>query len=322
MDASRDRLMAVIRAQSEIAASDLDTNQVMHLVARRAQEITGATSAVIEIPDREEMIYAVTSGEATPYQGIRLNRHTSLSGLSLDQGKVLYCEDTEIDARIGRKASKGVNARSMICVPLKHNGKSIGVLKVYSPEPRHFGPADIETLKLLSEAMSAQMAHAELYELKAKESRTDALTGLLNRRAYEERRVIEAARSSRYGHSLALCLFDLDGFKAVNDRLGHPAGDEVLQGIAGVIDSSRLTDDAFRIGGDEFAVLMPETDLGGAKIAAERLIDALAEAHLGGRDVTASYGVAATTGDALSLHVAADRALLAAKGRRRASAPK
>ena len=118
------------------------------------------------------------------------------------------------------------------------------------------------------------MAHAELYELKAKESRTDALTGLLNRRAYEERRVIEAARSARYGHSLGLCLFDLDGFKAVNDRLGHPAGDEVLQGVAKVIDSSRLTDDAFRIGGDEFAVLMPETRLEGAKIAAERLIDA------------------------------------------------
>jgi diguanylate cyclase (GGDEF)-like protein len=322
MDANRDRLMAIIKAQSEIAASDLDTNQVMHLVAKRAQDITGATSAVIEIPDGEEMIYAVTSGEATPYLGIRLNRQTSLSGLSLDQGKVLYCEDTEIDPRIDRRASRGVNARSMICVPLDHSDRTVGVLKVYSPEPRHFGPADIETLNLLSEAISAQMAHAELYELKAKESRTDALTGLLNRRAYEERRVIEAARSARYGHSLGLCLFDLDEFKAVNDRLGHPAGDEVLQGVAKVIDSSRLTDDAFRIGGDEFAVLMPETRLEGAKIAAERLIDALAAAHLGGGDVTASYGVAATTGDALSLHEAADRALLAAKGRLRTSAAK
>ena len=96
----------------------------------------------------------------------------------------------------------------------------------------------------------------------------------------------------------------------------------MLQGVAKVIDSSRLTDDAFRIGGDEFAVLMPETRLEGAKIAAERLIDALAAAHLGGGDVTASYGVAATTGDALSLHEAADRALLAAKDRLRASPAK
>ncbi|HKH22850.1 MAG TPA: sensor domain-containing diguanylate cyclase [Solirubrobacterales bacterium] len=314
--------MAIIRAQSEIAASDLDTNQVMHLVASRAQEITEATSAVIEVPDGDEMVYAATAGEATPYLGIRLNRKTSLSGLSLDQGKVIYCEDTEIDPRIDRRASKGVNARSMICVPLTHNGVSVGVLKVYSPEPRRFGGPDIETLNLLSEAMSAQMAHASLYELKALESRTDALTGLLNRRAYEERRVIEAARSTRYGHPLALCLFDLDGFKAVNDRDGHPAGDEVLKGVARVLDSSRLTDDAFRIGGDEFAVLMPETTLDGGKIAAERLVARLAEARLGGGSVTASYGVAATIGDALSLHAAADRALLRAKERLKAPAAK
>jgi diguanylate cyclase len=317
MKGERDRLMAIIKAQSEIAASDLDTNQVMHLVATRAQEITGATSAVIEIPDGDEMVYAVTAGEATPYLGIRLDRQASLSGLSLDQDQVLYCEDTEIDPRVERAASRRVNARSMISVPLRHAGEAVGVLKVYSPEPRRFGPADIETLQLLSEAISAQMAHASLYELRAKESRTDALTGLLNRRAYEERRVIEAARSARYGHSLALCLFDLDGFKGVNDHLGHPAGDEVLQGVAKVIGSSRLTDDTFRIGGDEFAVLMPETTLQGGTIAAERLIAAVAAAQLGGGAVTASYGVAATTGDALSLHDAADRALLAAKDRLR-----
>jgi diguanylate cyclase (GGDEF)-like protein len=196
----------------------------------------------------------------------------------------------------------------------------VGVLKVYSPEPRRFGSADVETLNLLSEAISAQMAHASQFELTVKEGRTDALTGLFNRRAYEERRVVEAARSSRYGHPLALCLFDLDGFKAINDRDGHPAGDRVLQGVAKVIDSSRLTDDAFRIGGDEFAILMPETARQGATIAAERLVAALADAHLGGGRVTASYGVAAMIGDALSLHDAADRALLAAKRKLQAGA--
>ena len=314
--------MAIIKAQSEIAASDLDTHQVMHLVAKRSQDITGATSAVIEMPEGQEMVYAVTSGEATPYLGIRMDRQQqplrSVAGLR--QGSLLRGHRDRPPRRPpGRQGGERPLDDLRAAQP---QGQSVGVLKVYSPEPRHFGPTDIETLKLLSEAISAQMAHAELYELKAKESRTDALTGLLNRRAYEERRVIEAARSARYGHSLGLCLFDLDGFKAVNDRLGHPAGDEVLQGVAKVIDSSRLTDDAFRIGGDEFAVLMPETRLEGAKIAAERLIDALAAAHLGGGDVTASYGVAATTGDALSLHEAADRALLAAKDRLRASPAK
>jgi diguanylate cyclase (GGDEF)-like protein len=322
MEANRDRLMAIIKTQSEIAASDLDTNQVMHLVANRAQELTGATSAVIELPEGDEMVYAVTAGEATPYLGIRMDRRSSLSGLSLDQGQVLYCEDTEIDPRVESRDSRRVNARSMIAVPLKHDRQNVGVLKVYSPEPRRFGPADVETLNLLSEAISAQMAHASQFELTVKEGRTDALTGLFNRRAYEERRVVEAARSGRYRHPLALCLFDLDGFKAINDRYGHPAGDEVLQGVAKVIDSSRLTDDAFRIGGDEFAILMPETARDGATTAAERLIAALAEARLGGGTVTASYGVAATVGDALSLHDAADRALLAAKRKLRAGTGK
>jgi diguanylate cyclase (GGDEF)-like protein len=320
MEASQDRLMAIIKTQSEIAASDLDTDQVMNLVARRAQEITGATSAVIELPEGEEMVYAVTFGEATPYLGIRMDRRSTLSGLALDRGQVLYCEDTEIDPRIDRRASRRVNLRSMICVPLKHQAQAVGVLKVYSPQPRHFGPNDVETLNLLSDAISAHLAHASLFELAAKEGRTDALTGLFNRRAYEERRVVEAARSARYGHPIALGLFDLDGFKDVNDRYGHPAGDEVLKGVAQVIDSSRLTDDAFRIGGDEFAVLMPQTNLDGAKIAAERLTTALAEARLGSGNVTASYGVAATVGDALSLHDAADRALLEAKREMRAAA--
>jgi diguanylate cyclase (GGDEF)-like protein len=320
MEATRDRLMAIIKTQSEIASSDLDTEQVMHLVATRAQEITGATSAVIELPEGDEMVYAVTSGEATPYLGIRMDRRSTLSGLALDRDQVLYCEDTEIDPRVDRRASRRVNLRSMICVPLKHQGQAVGVLKVHSPRPRHFGPADVETLNLLSEAISAHLAHASLFEVAAKEGRTDALTGLFNRRAYEERRVVEAARSARYGHPLALAIFDLDGFKAVNDQYGHPAGDEVLQGVAEVIGSSRLTDDAFRIGGDEFAVLMPQTKLDGGKIAAKRLADAIAQAELGDGTVSASFGVAATVGDALSLHDAADRALLAAKRKMRAAA--
>jgi diguanylate cyclase (GGDEF)-like protein len=311
-----DRLRAIIKTQSEIAAADLDSGEVMRLVAQRAQELTGASAGVIEVPDREEMVYTVTTGDATPYLGIRLDRDSSLSGLALDLDQVLHCNDTEVDPRIDRAASRRVNARSMIAVPLRHDGDAFGVLKVYSSDPNAFGPEQVETLQLLTESISAQMAHASLFEVKEKESRTDALTGLLNRRAYEERLAIEAARSARYGHPLGLALFDLDGFKGVNDNLGHPAGDVVLQGVAEAIDSSRLTDDAFRIGGDEFALLMPETKLEGAKIAAARVVKAIEEAELGDGTVTACFGVASlSSGDGLALHDAADRSLLAAKRR-------
>jgi diguanylate cyclase len=314
--AQGDRLRAIIKTQSEIAAADLDSGEIMRLVAQRAQELTGASAGVIEVPDRDEMVYTVTTGDATPYLGIRLDRDSSLSGLALDLDQVLHCNDTEVDPRIDRAASRRVNARSMIAVPLRHDGDAFGVLKVYSSDPNAFGPEQVETLQLLTESISAQMAHASLFELKEKESRTDALTGLLNRRAYEERLAIEAARSARYGHPFGLALFDLDGFKGVNDNLGHPAGDLVLQGVAEAIDSSRLTDDAFRIGGDEFALLMPETKLEGATIAAERVVKAIEDAELGDGTVTACFGVASlSSGDGLALHDAADRSLLAAKRR-------
>jgi diguanylate cyclase (GGDEF)-like protein len=314
--AQGDRLRAIIKTQSEIAAAELDSGEVMRLVAQRAQDLTGASAVVIEVPDHSEMVYAVTTGDATPYLGIRLDRDSSLSGRALDLDQVLHCSDTEVDPRMDRAASRRVNARSMIAVPLRHDGDAVGVLKVYSSTPNAFGPEEVETLQLLAESISAQMAHASLFELKEKESRTDALTGLLNRRAYEERLAIEAARSARYGHPLGLAIFDLDGFKSVNDNLGHSAGDEVLKGVAAAIDSSRLTDDAFRIGGDEFALLMPETKLEGAKIAAQRVVKAIREADLAEGTVTACFGVASlSSGDGLALHDAADRSLLAAKRR-------
>ena len=314
MEAQTERLRAIIKTQSEITAAGLHSRHVMQLVTERAQELTGARAGVIEVPDGDEMVYTVTTGDATPYLGIRLSRDSSLSGLALDLDQVLHCNDTEVDPRIERTASRRVNARSMIAVPLRHGDDAFGVLKVYSSAPNAFGPEEVETLQLLTESISAQMAHASLFELKEIESRTDALTGLLNRRAYEERLAIEAARSSRYGHPLALGIFDLDGFKAVNDRLGHSAGDEVLQGVAEAINTSRMTDDAFRIGGDEFALLMPETWLEGAKVAATRVVTAIEEAQLADATVTACFGVASlSTGDGLALHDAADRALLAAK---------
>jgi diguanylate cyclase (GGDEF)-like protein len=314
MEAQAERLRAIIRTQSEIAAADLDSAALMRLVAQRAQELTGASAGVIEVPDDDEMVYTVTTGDATPYLGIRMDRDSSLSGMALDLDQVLHCHDTEVDPRIDRAASRRVNARSMIAVPLRHDGDAVGVLKVYSSEPGAFGAEHVETLQLLTESISAQMAHASLFEVKEKESRTDALTGLLNRRAYEERLTIEAARSARYRRPLALAIFDLDGFKGVNDRLGHPAGDAVLQGVATAIDSSRLTDDAFRIGGDEFALLMPETNAEGARIAATRVVNAIEAAALGDGSVTACFGVASlSSGDGIALHDAADRSLLAAK---------
>lgn len=311
---TNDRLRAIIHTQTEIAASDLDTQGLMQMIVERAQGMTGASAGVIEIAEGERMVYRVTSGEATPYLGTSLDVNASLSGLCVREGQVLRSENTGEDPRVDAEACRRVNAHSMICVPLVHGDETVGVLKVYAPVPHHFDDGDVETLELLSQLIAARISHGSLYEIEFHDNRHDALTALPNRRAFEERVPVEVARANRYERPLALCLLDLDGFKGVNDRLGHPAGDEVLRGVAKVLDQSRVTDDCFRIGGDEFAILMPETGRDEAVVAARRIAAEVREARLGDGAIGVSFGIAAGTKvDGQALLRAADRELLAAK---------
>ena len=311
-----DQLRAIIRTQTEIAASDLDAEAIMQLIAERAQELTRASAGLIELVEGEEMVYSVATGEATPFLGTRLQKDASLSGRAVIEGRVLRSDDTGNDDRVDGEACRRVNACSMICVPLTHRAEAVGVLKVYAPEVNHFNDDDVETLELLSELIAAHLSHANLFEAESRDSRRDALTGLPNRRAFEERLPTELARAARSGRPLALVLLDLDGFKGVNDRLGHPAGDEVLRQVARILDAARTADDCFRIGGDEFAILMPETEAIHARTAAERVATQIREANLGDGTIGASYGLAASTNrDSDTLFAAADRVLLAAKDR-------
>jgi len=313
---SSEHLRAIIQTQTEIAASDLDLDAVMQLIATRAQELTRASAGVIEIADGDEMVYRVTTGEATPFLGVRLKRAASLSGLCVAEGRVLRSDDTATDPRVDSEACRKVNAGSMVCVPLVHHDETVGVLKVYAPEPGNFVEGDVETLELLSGLVAAHLSHASVFAAEVHDGRHDALTGLPNRRAYEERLPVEIARATRYDWPLSLCLLDLNGFKKINDTLGHPSGDRALQQVAALIDESRHADDGFRIGGDEFAILMPQTRREDAERAAARLCRAIAEIGMSDGSLGASFGVADGFVDPTVLHAAADKRLLAAKDRR------
>lgn len=124
-------------------------------------------------------------------------------------------------------------------------------------------------------------------------SHVDVLTGLLNRRGLEDRAESLMRAGVRYQHPVALLFADLDGFKAVNDGQGHAVGDRVLREIAGLITANiRAGDVAARYGGDEFVVLMPETDLAAARGAAERLQDAVQRwSRAGGTALSVSIGL-------------------------------
>lgn len=172
-------------------------------------------------------------------------------------------------------------------------------------------------LKFISHTSVEASYHEEIYQL----ATHDALSDLYNRRHFIEMADREIARASRHGRPLALCIIDVDLFKPVNDRHGHIAGDEVLRGIAArVAEHVRSEDLAARIGGEEFAVLLPECDAGAAAGFAERLRAAVAATGFspGGEPqrITVSIGIATLTparATRAALMAAADLALYRAK---------
>lgn len=148
-------------------------------------------------------------------------------------------------------------------------------------------------------------------------ARTDGLTGLLNRRAFDNELAIEVARTQRYPRDLSLITLDIDKFKHLNDTYGHPTGDEVIRAVSRVLlANSRRVDRVARIGGEEFALILADTPSSSALRLAERLRQAMSNDNSTGIAYTASFGVACLQSadkDPEALLHAADRALYAAK---------
>jgi diguanylate cyclase (GGDEF)-like protein len=174
---------------------------------------------------------------------------------------------------------------------------------------------DRYALRLDNAYKEIETSSAQLKEFSFK----DEVTGLYNRRFFSIRLEEEVSRYRRFNHPVAVVLLDLDGFKEINDELGHAAGDETLRGMAEILlKYSRGINVICRYGGDEFAVLLVETSKGGARLYADRIRYVLPGFHfVHGRRVTASFGIASLPEDVTpapdALIRAADEALYAAK---------
>lgn len=180
-----------------------------------------------------------------------------------------------------------------------------------------------DAVRVLASIAGLALERAALLEEIEARSRSDALTGLMNRRRFDERLAEEWERAARRGAPLSALMLDVDRFKLFNDRFGHPAGDAVLREVAAaLLRTLRDVDVVARYGGEEFVALLPETDLAGAAISAERIRTAIAAARVEAPGtaeplaVTASIGAAANAGaaDSSALLAAADAALYRAKG--------
>lgn len=203
---------------------------------------------------------------------------------------------------------------AMIVAPLVAAGAPIGTLNVWREGPSpSFAREEGQLIRRFATLAAMAYDNARRAEQLSQLALTDDLTGLPNRRHFQEHLSAELARVGREGVPVSLLLLDVDDFKAVNDSLGHPAGDSVLVQLAGVLrDGVRVADVACRTGGEEFAVVLPGTDEREAARCAQRLLERVRNAG----DLRISAGVATAPADGRtveSLFQVADDRLLAAK---------
>jgi diguanylate cyclase (GGDEF)-like protein len=210
--------------------------------------------------------------------------------------------------------------RHWLTVPMyDRNGDVIGLIWADDPRSRLLPSTELlQALRVFANQATAALDSAARFEEMRYLAEHDPLTRLFNRRAFNHRLRIETARARRYGKPFALVVLDVDGFKGINDRHGHMAGDTALARVADLLTHQlRAPDAAFRIGGDEFALILPEIEAGSIDTVVHRIALSLettcaAEGHA----VTASFGVAVFGGvahDPEALLRAADAAMYAAK---------
>jgi diguanylate cyclase (GGDEF)-like protein len=182
-------------------------------------------------------------------------------------------------------------ARLLMIVPLLHRERPIGVIGVASRQLADLPPRDRDFLVAIAEQMAVAIHTVQEH---MREARTDFLTGLANRHEFDSFLRRELARAERFGDPLSLAMIDLDDLKAINDEHGHRAGDEALRIVGATLKATvRGLDLAARIGGDEFALVMPQTDSSGARDVVARFLRQLAKGRDPGHpDVGVSIGIA------------------------------
>lgn len=296
---SQEKLLEVIRLQTDIVHQGLDVGATMSLVVERVLPLLGADGAAIELREGDEMVYRAVSGIAADNLGLRIPVHSSLSGLSTLSGEVKVCVDSENDDRVDKDACRKLGLRSMLVVPLRFEDVNVGVLKAMSGHPDYFTPEHRKLLQLLTELIAASMYFGTRLSSEELLHRAthDAMTGLANRALFMDRLRALTHQYQRNPVPFGVLMADINGLKKVNDTLGHRAGDAlIIEFSRRLAKSARSTDLVARLGGDEFAVLLAPLDYkAGLRVVEDRVMAALAgNMEFDGRDlpISGSIGVA------------------------------
>jgi diguanylate cyclase (GGDEF)-like protein len=298
------------RLLGEISIS-IDLDEVLSRTLAAVTALPGVDAALVQVEGADGTPVVASLGLEAG-DGVERAVADSPDGGSARSVELIY-RYTQADEGAG-----GAPVRRALSVPLEDDAGRVGSLVVFTRDPeRTFDEGDLGELEQLARRIAPAVENARRFREARKLADLDALTELHNRRYFHETLGREVVRAQRYGRRLALVVFDIDDFKDVNDRIGHLAGDAVLaEAAARVRDVVRSADVPCRVGGDEFAVIMPESRLEDAEQLFARVQTAIAgrPLALAGR-LRISGGIAdlRSDDDPMTFFERADRALYQAK---------
>jgi diguanylate cyclase (GGDEF)-like protein len=313
--------MTTLQSVSQMMSSSLERDEILQNVVRLLKENFGYTYISVYLLQEDQLHLGAQVGYPEEFIIHDIPITSGITGRSVSTKQIQFVRDVTQDPSFLRASSE---VKSEICIPLLKKGTVLGVLNVESASERPLDEDDLNLLSAIAGSITISIDNAQLHAQVKTMAITDAVSGLYNRHAFEEMLMNEIQRATRYRYPLSLIIFDVDTFKDYNYKWGHPAGDQRLKGTADLIRwNQRKHDIAARYGGDEFAIILPNTNKQGAYQFAKRLLDAARnstpEKPVEGKGVpgyTLSMGFATfpQDGDTLAtLLLAADQAELTAK---------
>ncbi|MGH2755831.1 MAG: diguanylate cyclase, partial [Actinomycetota bacterium] len=241
-----------------------------------------------------------------------------ITGWAVENRQAVLTNEAHLDVRVDFVPGTPLEPEALICVPLIVRDSVKGAVNIYRLAGQTFDETEFMLAKRFADAAALAINNARIRQALEHQAQTDALTGLYNHRYFQERLRSELVRASRVHDTAALILFDIDDFKRLNDVHGHGVGDQVLMKVADIMRSTvRASDVPCRVGGEEFAIILPSGEAGDAIGLARRLRDRLAVAELDiDETVTLSIGIAQGPEHAMNprdLVACAEAAMMSAK---------
>jgi diguanylate cyclase (GGDEF)-like protein len=260
----------------------LDIHHIATICVRKIPRLLGARLASLYVLDESnDMLHLQKCNH--PYlinKIVSLNQNPPTAMvMAAKSGKLIYINDIDahtepVIKRSQRPYAENYGTKNCVIVPLLCQDKVVGVLNLSDKTGAEgFTREDIALAELVGQLVGASIGNIALFERIQHQARTDGLTGLTNHRTFYEVLERELWRSRRYGEKISLIMVDVDNLKQINDRYGHRAGDKVIKEVSQRIQGAvRQIDTAARYGGDEFAIILPNTSLSDAVVVAERMV--------------------------------------------------